>query len=178
MKLITLTLLLIAWLIQTVHTFHNTLNGTFNGTFKDAFKEIPDLVALGYTVQGSTPISGDWIHYDVSYGATFLADLAVYKNNAHPGLLGVFNAVPDDDTRPERLPLRDIQLGIWVYSVGRDAADLLYIKYLDVYEPNLVEITPHVYELMGVPQSQDLMQVAPSLTHKYTNTTSVSLVLL
>ncbi|KAL2288588.1 hypothetical protein FJTKL_03947 [Diaporthe vaccinii] len=174
MKLITLTLLLIAWLIQTVHTFHDTLNGTF----KDAFKEIPDLVALGYTVQGSTPISGDWIHYDVSYGATFLADLAVYKNNAHPGLLGVFNAVPDYDTRPERLPLRDIQLGIWVYSVGRDAADLLYIKYLDVYEPNLVEITPHVYELMGVPQSQDLMQVAPSLTHKCTNTTSVSLVLL
>ncbi|KAK7716762.1 hypothetical protein SLS63_010965 [Diaporthe eres] len=144
MKLITLTLLLIAWLIQAAHTFQDTFNGTFNGTFKDAFKEIPDLVALGYTVQGSTPISGDWIHYDVSYGATFLVDLAVYKDNAHPGLLGVFNAVPDDDTRPERLPLRDIQLGIWVYSVGRAAADLLYIKYLDVYEPNLVAITPQV----------------------------------
>lgn len=153
MKPITLILLLATWLIQAGQTFKHT----FNDTLKDDFKQIPDLVALGYTVQGSTPVSGDWVHYDVSWGATFLVDLAVYKDNKQPGVLAVVNAQTDDDTRPEALPLRDIQLGVWVYSIGRDAADLLYIKYLDVVEPELVEITPHVYELMGVPQSQDLM---------------------
>lgn len=157
MKLIILTLLIISWLIQAAHTFRDTCNGTFNGTFQDTFKEIPDLVALGYTVSGSTPISGDWVHYDVSWGATFLADLAIYKDNEQPGVLAVVNAQSDDDTRPEALPLRDIQLGVWVYSIGREAASLLYIKYLDVVELTLVEVTPHVYELMGVPQSQDLM---------------------
>ncbi|KAG6358941.1 hypothetical protein INS49_012461 [Diaporthe citri] len=161
MKLITLILLLATWLIQAALTFNDTFNGNFNGnfnvTFKETFKQIPNLVALGYTVQGSTPISGDFVHYDVSWGATFLTDLAVYKDNKHPGVLAVFNAQTDDDTRPEALPLRDIQLGVWAYSIGRDAADLLYIKYLDVVEPELVEVTPHVYELMGVPQSQDLM---------------------
>lgn len=141
MKLIVLALLLITWLIQAGHSV----------------KEIPDLVALGYTVQGSTPISGEWIHYDVSYGATFLADLSIYKNNEWPGLLGVFNAQADDDTRPEALPLRDIQLGVWVYSVAREAANLHEIKYLDVVERQLVEVTHRVYELMGVPEYQDLV---------------------
>lgn len=141
MKFIALALLLLVSLIQAGVTV----------------KEIPDLVALGYTVQGSTPISGDYIHYDVSWGATFLADLAIRKNNEEPGVLAVFNVQTDDDTRPEALPLRDIQLGVWVYSIGREAADLIAIKYLDVYEFQLVEVTHRVYELMNTPEFEDLM---------------------
>lgn len=141
MNFIALALLLIVSLIQAGVTV----------------KEIPDLVALGYTVQGSTPISGDYIHYDVSWGATFLADLAVRKNNEEPGVLAVFNVQTDDDTRPEALPLRDIQLGVWVYSIGREAADLVAIKYLDVYEFQLVEVTHRVFELMNTPEFEDLM---------------------
>lgn len=166
MKLITLTLLLATWLIQAAHTFTDT----FNDTVKDTFKEIPDLVALGYTVTGSTPISGDWVRYDVSWEATFLAELAVYKDNKQPNVLVVFNAQTDDDTRPEALPLRDIQLGVWVYSIGREASNLDYIKYMDVSETTLISITPTIYVLMGVPQSQDLMQVAPSLFHTHIHT--------
>lgn len=142
MILITLTLLLAAWLIRAGH--HD-------------FKQIPDLEALGYTVQGSTPISGEFVRYDVLYNAIFLADLAIYKDNKWPGALVVFNVQTDDDTRPEALSLRDIQLGVWVYTIHRDAAKVFEVKYMDVYEPKLVAVTHRVYELMGVPESQSLV---------------------
>ena len=146
MSLITLALFLITWLIQAAQTF----------------KTIPDLKALGYDVYGSNPASGDWVHYEVSHGATFLADLAIYKNNDQPDVLAVFNAQTADDDRPGRLPLRDILLGVWVHSVGRDPADLLAIQYRDVYEDDLVVATHRVYGLMGESESQDLMQVIPT----------------
>ncbi|KKY39662.1 hypothetical protein UCDDA912_g00366 [Diaporthe ampelina] len=146
MSLITLALFLITWLIQAAQTF----------------KTIPDLKALGYDVYGSNPASGDWVHYEVSHGATFLADLAIYKNNEKPDVLAVFNAQTADDDRPGRLPLRDILLGVWVHSVGRDPADLLAIQYRDVYEDDLVVATHRVYGLMGESESQDLMQVIPT----------------
>lgn len=151
MKLVTLILLLAAWLIQAGH--HD-------------FKPIPDLEALGYTIQGSTPISGDFVRYDVLYGSIFLADLAIYKDNKWPGALVVFNVQTDDDTRPEALPLRDIQLGVWVYTIHRDAANLFEIKYMDVYEPQLMAVTHRVYELMSVPESRNLVQVALSFSHE------------
>lgn len=121
------------------------------------FKTIPNLEALGYTVRDATPPSSEWVRYDISYGATFLADLAIYKNNQWPGLLGVFNAQTDDDDRPDSLSLRDLELGFWVHKVGRDAANLYSITYLDVYEEALQQITHRVYELMGKVESEDLM---------------------
>lgn len=144
MNFLALILLLITWLIQSAHTF------------KD-FKSIPDLEKLGYDVHGSTPVSGDWVRYSVVYDSTFLVELGVYKDNARPGILVVFDAQTDDDDRPERLPLRDIQLGVWVHSIGRDAKDLLAIQYRDVYEDDLVSATHRVYELMGQNESEDLM---------------------
>lgn len=137
----TLIVLLTVLLVQAVWTF----------------KTIPDLEALGYTVRDATPPSSEWVRYDVSYGTTFLADLAIYKDNQWPGYLGVFNAQADDDDRPDRLPLRDLELGFWVHKVGRDAANLFSIKYFDVYEEALREITHRVYELMGKLESEDLM---------------------
>lgn len=141
MELISLIIILAAWLIQAT---------------KNDFKPIPDLAALGYTIQGSTPVSGDWVHFDVSYGATFLADLAVYKDGAQPTILAVFDAHAEDDVRPEALPLRDILLGTWVRTILRPAATLFAIRYLDVWEPTLLEVTHRVYELMGQKESQDL----------------------
>lgn len=141
MNLITLIIILAAWLIQAA------IND---------FKPIPDLAALGYTIQGSTPVSGDWIHFDISYGATFLADLAVYKNGAQPTILAVFDAHADDDKRPEAVPLRDLLLGTWVRIILRPANTLFAIRYLNVWEPTLLEVTHRVYELMGQKESQDL----------------------
>lgn len=141
MSLLTLTLFLITYLIQAAHTF----------------KDIPDLKVLGFDVYSSTPASGDWVHYEVSHSATFIADLAVYKNNEKPGILAVFNVQTADDNSPEPLPLHGILLGVWVRFVGRDPADLLAIQYRDVYADYLLEATHRVYELVGASESQDLM---------------------
>ncbi|KAG8168360.1 hypothetical protein KVR01_001109 [Diaporthe batatas] len=138
-------------------TILSLLLTTFHIQAAWTFKTIPDLEALGYTVRDATPPSSEWLRYDVSYGTTFLADLAIYKDNHWPGLLGVFNAQTDDDDRPDRLPLRDLELGFWVHKVGRDSSDLHSITYMDVYEEALQQVTHRVYELMGKLESENLL---------------------
>lgn len=54
------------------------------------------------------------------------------------------------DPRPphERLALRDLLLGLWVYDIGRPARDLKSITYFTVVETHLMGLRPIVYELM------------------------------
>lgn len=141
MSPLNLILLLLTWLIQAAHTL----------------EDIPDPSAHGYAIRRSTPVAGNWIKYEVTYGSTFIADLATYKNDERPGVLGVFNTLTDYDNNPDRLPARALQLGVWVHHVGRDATDLYAIRYLGVYEPALRKVTHRVYELMDYQQSRDLI---------------------
>ena len=60
-------------------------------------------------------------------------------------------------TAPTVSPSVTSSRGFWVHKLGRDAVNLHSIKYFDVYEATLVDITHRVYELMGVPESQDLL---------------------
>ncbi|KAJ0120710.1 hypothetical protein J7T55_015442 [Diaporthe amygdali] len=68
-----------------------------------------------------------------------------------------FKAIPDLEALGYDVHGSTPNSGDWVSSVGRGAADLLGIKYLDVYEEQLSEVTHQVYDLMGESEAQDLI---------------------
>ncbi|KAK2606739.1 hypothetical protein N8I77_005470 [Diaporthe amygdali] len=61
-----------------------------------------------------------------------------------------WNARRDSRARHEKLPLRDILLGLWVFNLNRSAHDLKHLVYFTVIEASLNHtLRPHVYRLLG-----------------------------
>lgn len=64
------------------------------------------------------------------------------------GVSEAWNEKGDPRPRHERLALRDLLLGLWVYDIGRPARELKSITYFTVIETHLTRLRSVVYELM------------------------------
>lgn len=111
----------------------------------------PDLIEDECNVRhiSHPEVGADYLDSLVSFDLATIAD----------DTLAVSEAWNEDfDPRPkfERLQVRDIILGFWVYELGKPARDLKYIVYLTVIESNLDgRLQPPIYELMGMKKTLD-----------------------
>lgn len=86
--------------------------------------------------------------------AGYLARLVYFDSETIAGdtlaVSEAWNDIRDPRPRHERLALRDLVLGLWVYDLDRPARDLKSITFFTVIESNLTRLRPLVYKLMGM----------------------------